>query len=130
MKLIDRDAIHWRPDENWELYATAADIRAIPTVDAVVVTRCKDCKHYRNHPNGLCYLHTEPKENKRGYSGEPVCVEPDDFCSYLLRERGEGGDYRGGIGRESAIRRMHLCCVYVTIQREAQKGKRKFPRPW
>lgn len=82
MRLIDRDAIHWRPDENWELYATAADIRAIPTVDAVVVTRCKDCKRYRNHPNGLCYLHTEPKENKRGYSGELVCVEPDDFCSY------------------------------------------------
>lgn len=82
MSLIDRDAIHWRPDENWELYATAADIRAIPIVDAVVVTRCKDCAHYRNHPNGLCYLHTEPKENKRGYSGEPVCVEPDDFCSY------------------------------------------------
>lgn len=52
------------------------------TVDAVPVVRCKDCKHYRNHPNGLCYLHTEPKENKRGYSGEPVCVEPDDFCSY------------------------------------------------
>lgn len=48
----------------------------------MVVTRCKDCKHYRNHPNGLCYLHTEPKENKRGYSGELVCVEPDDFCSY------------------------------------------------
>lgn len=45
MRLIDRDAIHWRPDENWELYATAADIRAIPIVDAVVVTRCKDCKH-------------------------------------------------------------------------------------
>ena len=20
-----------------------------------VVTRCKDCKFYRNHPNGLCY---------------------------------------------------------------------------
>lgn len=52
MRLIDRDAIHWRPDENWELYATAADIRAIPIVDAVVVTRCKDCEHYRNHPNG------------------------------------------------------------------------------
>lgn len=42
----------------------------------------EDCAHYRNHPNGLCYLHTEPKENERGYSGEPVCVEPDDFCSY------------------------------------------------
>lgn len=45
MRLIDRDAIHWRPDENWEFYAKAADIRAIPIVDAVVVTRCKDCKH-------------------------------------------------------------------------------------
>ena len=52
------------------------------TVDAVLVVRCKDCKHYRNHPNGLCYLHTEPKENESGYSGEAVCVEPDDFCSY------------------------------------------------
>ncbi len=50
--------------------------------DYVRVLRCKDCKYYRNHPNGLCYLHTEPKENERGYSGEAVCVEPDDFCSY------------------------------------------------
>lgn len=47
-----------------------------------LIVRCKDCKYYRNHPNGLCYLHTEPKENERGYSGEAVCVEPDDFCSY------------------------------------------------
>lgn len=38
------------------------EIEDAPTVDAVVVTRRKDCKHYRNHPNGLCYLHTEPKE--------------------------------------------------------------------
>lgn len=52
-----------------------------PSVDAIPVVRCKDCKYYRNHPNGLCYLHTEPKENERGYSGEAVCVEPDDFCS-------------------------------------------------
>ena len=82
MRLINRDAIHWRPDEDWGLHATAADIRAIPIVDAVVVTRCKDCKHYRNHPNGLCYLHTEPKANARGHSGDAVCVDPDDFCSY------------------------------------------------
>lgn len=55
---------------------------SIPAADVAPVVRCKNCAHYRNHPNGLCYLHTEPKENKRGYSGEPVCVEPDDFCSY------------------------------------------------
>lgn len=57
-------------------------------VDAVPVVRCKDCKHYRNYPNGLCYLHTEPKTNARGYSGEAVCVEPDDFCSYGERKEG------------------------------------------
>ena len=33
-------------------------------------------------PNGLCYLHTEPKAKASGYSGDAVCVEPDDFCSY------------------------------------------------
>lgn len=53
------------------------------------VTRCKDCKHYRNHPNGLCYLHTEPKENARGYAGDAVCVEPDDFCSYGEPKEGD-----------------------------------------
>lgn len=75
MRLIDRDAIHWRPDGNWELYATAADIRAIPIVDAVVVTRCKDCKRaYINSFSAssgvaLCTL-----------SGKPM--QQDDFCSY------------------------------------------------
>lgn len=54
----------------------------IPSADVAPVVRCKDCKHYHNHPNGLCYLHTEPKANARGYSGDAVCVEPDDFCSY------------------------------------------------
>ena len=57
-------------------------VKDLPAADVAEVVRCKDCKYYRNHPNGLCYLHTEPKENERGYSGEAVCVEPDDFCSY------------------------------------------------
>ena len=57
-------------------------VENFPSADAVPVVRCKDCKYYRNQPNGLCYLHTEPTENERGYSGEAVCVEPDDFCSY------------------------------------------------
>ena len=94
MRLIDADWVlgHLKPyeqsDEEWVVTGGTA-LRLIhnavdkaPTVDAVVVTRCKGCKHYRNHPNGLCYLHTEPKETKCGYSGDAVCVEPDDFCSY------------------------------------------------
>lgn len=61
--------------------------------DVAPVVRCKGCKHYRNYPNGLCYLHTEPKTNARGHSGNAVCVEPDDFCSY--GERKDGGDAEG-----------------------------------
>lgn len=74
MRLIDRDAIHWRPDENWELYATAADIRVIPIVDAVVVTRCKDCKYLVNavvNANGFLICDINDME-----------IAPDDFCSY------------------------------------------------
>ena len=61
---------------------------SIPAADVAPVVRCKGCKHYRNHPNGLCYLHTEPKANAHGYSGDAVCVEPDDFCSYGERREG------------------------------------------
>lgn len=74
MRLIDRDVIHWRPDENWELYATAADIRSIPIVDAVVVTRCKDCKYLVNatvNANGFLICDVNDME-----------IAPDDFCSY------------------------------------------------
>lgn len=94
MRLIDADFVieHIKPyepsDERWSVTGGTA-IRLIhnaidnaPTVDAVPVTRCRNCEYYKNHPNGLCYLHTEPKENERGYSGEAFCVEPDDFCSY------------------------------------------------
>lgn len=68
-------------------------VKCFPAADVAPVVRCKDCKHYRNYPNGLCYLHTEPKTNARGYSGEAVCVEPDDFCSY--GERKDGGERNG-----------------------------------
>lgn len=89
MRLIDRKAIHWRSDENWELYATAADIRAIPTVDAVVVTRCKECEHaerYERTDGTIGYYCGHP-QNTFTYGErwdrvfKPV-KEADDFCSY------------------------------------------------
>lgn len=82
MRLIDAELLEEQFGISDADILAKEEIRYAPTVDAVVVTRCKDCKHYRNHPNGLCYLHTEPKANARGYSGDAVCVEPDDFCSY------------------------------------------------
>lgn len=95
MRLIDGEELERLFNEQIEQGATDAfdafddALQDTPTVDAVAVTRCKDCKHYRNYPNGLCYLHTEPKTNARGYSGEAVCVEPDDFCSYGERKKVE-----------------------------------------
>ena len=57
-------------------------IRKLPTVDAVEVVRCRDCKHYEIH---------KPKvlENceRNGYI---IPMKPDDFCSY--GERKEGAD--------------------------------------
>lgn len=51
-----------------------------PTVDAEVVVRCKDCKHY---DLGVCLkiysdgnMHTEAWQSRR----------PDDFCSYGERK--------------------------------------------
>ena len=76
MRLINRDAIHWRPDEDWGLHATAADIRSIPIVDAVVVVRCKDCAHYRM---GACEkVYTDGNVFSAAWQER----KPDDFCSY------------------------------------------------
>ena len=58
----------------------------VSTADVVEVVRCKDCIHSRNMPLGLCYLHTEPYDNAKGYKGDAVCVEPNDYCSYGERK--------------------------------------------
>ena len=52
-------------------------LNTIPTVDAVEVVRCKDCK--RRIEKRWCYsLHT--------YNGEPVGVADDFFCAYGKRK--------------------------------------------
>lgn len=54
----------------------------MPTVDAVPVVRCKDCKYYRVSamlaPNKFCFRLKHPVEGRPiGYN-----FAPDDFCSY------------------------------------------------
>ena len=55
-------------------------IRKRPTVDAVEVVRCRECKHYEIH---------KPKvlENceRNGYI---IPMKPDDFCSHGERKGG------------------------------------------
>ncbi len=51
---------------------------AIPSVDAVEVVRCRDCRHYKEL--GICSIHSsEPDPFNTGYD---VYMESDAFCSY------------------------------------------------
>ena len=54
------------------------EIRFAPTVDAVIVTRCKDCRSYNKPKTGWCEVHLGREH-------------PDDFCSYGERKDGEDG---------------------------------------
>ena len=85
MRLIDADAMYaeWLGDgENEYVYDTNAVLESIdeqPTVDAVPVVRCKDCKYIAE-----------------AFDGSPCCkrlwrtaipyVKEDDFCSYGERK--------------------------------------------
>lgn len=54
-----------------------------PTVDAVPVVRCKDCRYLLNDISGIGYT---------GYAcdwRDDFNVVPDDFCSYGERKDGE-----------------------------------------
>lgn len=65
---------------------TEADrvIREMPTVDAEVVVRCKDCKHYGM---GVCLkIYSDGNVHAAAWQKR----KPDDFCSY--GERKDCGD--------------------------------------
>ena len=57
----------------------------MPTVDAVPVVRCKDCKHYRPQKKSAHW------ENRANYCNRIVTikVQPYDFCSYGERKDGD-----------------------------------------
>jgi len=82
MRLIDADALKYRREDyggyddigieerkRGILYLLEKDIATAPTIDAVPVVRCKDCKH-RDAEEGFC--------EGRGW---PMQLVPDDgFC--------------------------------------------------
>lgn len=98
MRLIDADAI-LKADENSDKALVLGNGKALeiayallkkkvadaPTVDAVVVTRCKDCTHCvrttdMDGPGLFCSI----------WGRQWNRVQLDDFCSY--GERKDGGD--------------------------------------
>ena len=68
-RYIDADKIKKRLPvvgfDGGDSLVSVADVRRIiafaaaeTSADVVEVVRCKDCRYYRNHPNGLCYCWT------------------------------------------------------------------------
>ena len=61
-----------------------------PTVDAVEVVRCKDCKHWHEE-TGWCYHHSHFVDSEGGFchpweSNDWKMLNADDFCSYGERK--------------------------------------------
>ena len=53
----------------------------VPTIEAVPVIRCKDCKHYTEEYSAYCACTLQGCD-----FGNIRAVEPDDFCSYGERK--------------------------------------------
>lgn len=70
MRLIDADVASRWMEQN-EAYMDAEILRAIPTVDAVPVVRCKDCKYAYINPSGAILCSSSMQMKKQ-----------DGFCDY------------------------------------------------
>lgn len=62
-------------------------IETLPTVDAVIVTRCENCVHWDDDPD--TYGADDGPKGKCMKSFETMCA--DDFCSYGERKDGADG---------------------------------------
>ena len=86
MRLIDADVlIEEALTEGVCGYIDALQIAMAPTVDAVEVVRCRDCKHYKPQKKSAHW------ENRTNYCNRIVTVkvQPYDFCSYGERKEGD-----------------------------------------
>ena len=85
-RLIDADAFIQMMEEKcdpestldpWVLRVCRGGVKMMPTVDAVPVVRCQDCKWYQPDADKWC-----------GYF-ECMGFEPDDYCSQGERKDGD-----------------------------------------
>ena len=93
MRLIDADALHrkvkmetnpyGKPTIDYDSGVKVLEwIDKAPTIDAVEVVRCKDCKHYMPQKKSAHW------ENRASYCNRfvRIKVRPNDFCSYGERK--------------------------------------------
>lgn len=75
MRLIDAELLEEQFGISDADILAKEEIRYAPTVDAVVVTRCKNCRSYNKPKTGWCEVHLDREH-------------PDDFCSDGKRKDG------------------------------------------
>ena len=83
MRLVDADvADKWMRQNN--AFIDAAILKAIPTIDAVPVARCRECENYDE--NGDCIS----LDLRIGIHSDTInydfCPDPDFYCAYGRRK--------------------------------------------
>ena len=89
-RLIDADALMDEANSDGAYgYVDAKQISEAPTIDAVPVVRCRECKHWK--PSGSKAGNSfSDMEYIGGCEFTNYCRRESDFCSY--GERKEGAD--------------------------------------
>lgn len=83
MRLINADTLENQFGVSDADLLALDEIRRAPTVDAEVVVRCKDCKHYAL---GVCLkIYSDGNEHPEAWQGR----KPEDFCSYGERNQNQ-----------------------------------------
>ena len=83
-RLIDADALIKEACADGAYgYVDAKQIADAPTIDAVSVVRCRDCKHWHKDTMFCDYM-------SYGEASERVNWYAVDFCSYCERKDGDG----------------------------------------
>ena len=80
-RLIDADAFLEKMKRTSRYFDVVFDVEEMPTVDAVEVVRCRECKHC-DPENYHCDHHMG--------TAAPLKHKLDDFCSYGERKEGDG----------------------------------------
>ena len=83
MRLVDADvADKWMRQNN--AFIDSAILKAIPTIDAVPVVRCRECEYYDE--NGDCIS----LDLRIGIHSDTInydfCPDPDFYCAYGRRK--------------------------------------------
>lgn len=92
MRLIDADALEMFLADNYgyPVIDILGDIAKFPTVDAVEVVRCKDCKHWHEE-TGWCAEHSSFIDADGAFchpweSANWKMFDANDYCSYGKRK--------------------------------------------